>query len=390
MTPARTDWALWTLTRLFLLAIIAGWVPWPEQVNDLRIYGGWAAADLAVGRFPDDQMWQYPPLAGVVFLLGWLLPGDLLGYAVLFLAFDAAVMALAGAQAGRTGRGAGRRLWALVPLITGPLLLARFDVVPTTLAVAAVAASGRPLISGALAGIGAWLKVWPVLVLAGLRRRDLPAAALAVLLVSLALASAALLSVEDPFGFLAEQSARGLQIESVAAWPFLVWRAVGGPVEVIYQYGAHEVVGPAVPAAASASVLLTLALLAVVAVQRLRGAIEGLVAADVALAAVLFSVVTSRVFSGQYFVWLLGLGTLCLGDPDSRMRRVTWLLLGAGAATHLVYPWLYSALLDGSVLAVTVHTARIALTVAASALALVVLLRGARATPDTDGAPTLG
>ena len=92
--------------------------------------------------------------------------------------------------------------------------------------------------------------------------------------------------------------------------------------------------------------LITLVLLAVVAIQRLRGALQDVSGADVALAAVLFSVATSRVFSGQYFIWLLGLAAVGLGDPRSRMRRTTALLVAAAAATQVVYPWLYSALLE--------------------------------------------
>lgn len=379
---AIRDWVLWATLRLGLLAIIVGWVPWPEQVNDLNIYADWATGPLSQGRLPSDQMWQYPPLAGPVFRLGAWLPGDRLGFALLFLGFDAAIMAMLAAQARRTGIAHGRLLWALVPLITGPLLLARFDVVPTTLAVAAVLVAAQPMASGALAAIGAWLKVWPALVIAGLRRRDLPRGLAGAAVASVAIAALVLATTEDAFSFLGGQRDRGLQIESVAAWPFLLARATGASVEVVYQFGAHEVVADGVSGAARIALLATLALLALVAVQRLRGAIEHLPAADVALAALLFSVVTSRVFSGQYFIWLLALGAICVADPATRMRHVVWLLIGAGAATQLVYPWLYSALLDGNPLALIVQTVRIGLTVAATVVAVRVLLTPGPRTQD--------
>ena len=91
--------------------------------------------------------------------------------------------------------------------------------------------------------------------------------------------------------------------------------------------------------------------------------------------AVLFSVVSSRVFSTQYFIWLLALGAACLGEPRSRMRRCVGLLVAAGAAAQLVYPWLYTALLDGNPWALAVHSVRVLLVVAATALALAVLVR---------------
>ena len=373
------DWAIWLVLRLVALAIIIGWIPWPELVNDLTIYGTWVTDSLQFGRFPTDEMWQYPPLAGPVFVAGSWLPGQRVGFALLFLAFDAAIMAMLARQAGRTGRSAGTRLWALLPVIVGPLILARFDVVPTAFAVAAVLAAARPMASGVLAASGAGLKVWPLLVLAAVRRRDLPRAALGALGASALIAGVLAVTTDEPMSFLTGQRDRGLQIESLAAWPFLVARALGAPVEVIYRYGAHEVEAAGVDLAARGATLATLVLLAIVAIQRLRGALEPLPGADVALATVLFSVATSRVFSGQYFIWLLALAAVCLSDPGSRMRRTIWLLIAAGLATHLVYPWLYSALLAGSPLAVLVQTVRVGLTLAATGTALVVLVHPARA-----------
>ncbi len=377
-TRTWTDWAIWLVLRLALVGIIVGLIPWPEQVNDLTIYATWVQGSLQHGRFPTDDMWQYPPLAGPVFLVGAWLPGERLGFVTLFLGFDAAIMAMLTHQARRTGLAGGTRLWALLPLIVGPLLLARFDVVPTAFAVAAVLVAARPLASGALAATGTWLKVWPVLVLAALRRRDLPRGVLGALAATVVIAGVLVATTVEPMSFLGGQRDRGLQIESLAAWPFLVARLAGAPVEVVYRYGAHEIDAAGVDAVARSVVVLTLILLGVVAVQRLRGVLDAVSGADVALATVLFTVATSRVFSGQYFIWLLALAAVTLGDPDSRMRRTTVLLIAAGLATQLVYPWLYSALLDGNPVAVAVQTVRVGLTIAATWCALGVLLRAGR------------
>ncbi len=370
----RSDWWLWVGTRLLLVAIILDWIPWAEQVNDLRIYDDWATGALAEGRFPTDQMWQYPPLAAPILLLGSLLPGQRLGFVLVFLVFDVAVMAMVAARSRGPVGASGRRLWALVPVVVGPLLLARFDVVPTALAVAALVMVGRPAASGALAALGALVKVWPALVVAGLPRRHLPRAVGGAVATS-ALALAVLgLVMDDPLSFLSGQRDRGLQIESVAALPYLVAGMLGSPVSVVYRFGAHEVEAPGAQVVAAACTLASVGLLALVAVRRLRGRLEHLPAADVALVAVLFSVVTSRVFSGQYFIWLLGLGALALTDPATRVRPTIRLLVAAGIATHLVYPWLYTALLDLSPLAVLVQAIRVALTVAAAASALRLML----------------
>lgn len=380
MSPALPDWLAWGATRLFLLGIVAGVIPWAEQVNDLDIYRDWVVGSLASGRFPTDQMWQYPPLAGPVFVLAEAMPGGRVGFALLFASFDAAIMGMLTAQANRTGRGAGRRLWAWVPLVTGPLLLARFDVVPTALAVAAVLTTARPARSAALAMIGAWLKVWPVLMLAGVARKDLPRAAVAALATSAVILAAMFAFAEQPLSFLSGQAGRGLQIEAVGSLPFLLYRMAGGELAVAYQFGAHELVGRGVAAVASGLAVSSLLVLVLLAVARLAGWLESVAAADVALAAVLFSVLTSRVFSGQYFIWLLGLGAVCLGDPRSRMGRAVGLLGISGLASHLVYPWLYSALLDGRPVAVIVQTIRVVALLAAAVVALRVLLR--RAEPE--------
>lgn len=376
------DWLLWGTLRAALVAIILGWIPWPEQVNDLQIYADWSAESLRHGQFPTDERWQYPPLAGPVLLLGWLLPGERLGYVLLFLAWDAAIMLLLSSQARRTGAAGGRRLWALAALVTGPLMLARFDVVPTALAVAAVLMAARPLASGALAATGAWVKVWPALVLAGVRRADLPLGVLGAAAASAAIAGILLVTTRDPLSFLSGQAERGIQVESVAAWPFLIARAAGADVTVAYQYGAHEVVAGGVGIAAALTATLTLLLLGLVAVQRLRGALEGLAAPDVVLATVLFTVVGSRVLSGQYMIWLLGLAAVCLGDPRSRMRRSVVLIVAAGAATQLVYPWLYTALLEGHPAALAVQTVRVGLVVAATMLSVGVLTRTGSQAPS--------
>jgi hypothetical protein len=92
-------------------------------------------------------------------------------------------------------------------------------------------------------------------------------------------------------------------------------------------------------------------------------------------------VVTSRVFSGQYFIWLLALGAICLAEPATAARRAVHLLVAAGLATQLVYPWLYTALLEGAWYAVLAQSLRVGLSVAAAVLLVRMLLRAARQMP---------
>lgn len=82
----------------------------------------------------------------------------------------------AGLRPGKTLRGAW--VWAIgVPLL-GPTVYARYDLMVTALAVAALFAGARhPRVMGTLAGFGALVKVWPVLLLVGAVKRRAWAAA---------------------------------------------------------------------------------------------------------------------------------------------------------------------------------------------------------------------
>jgi hypothetical protein len=111
-------------------------------------------------------------------------------------------------------------------------------------------------------------------------------------------------------------------------------------------------------------------LMGAVVLGRLSGRLDRHLPADVVMASVLFAVVTSRVFSGQYFIWLLGLAAVAVGDPRTRMRQVVGLIIASGLASHLVYPWLYSALLAGQPLAILAQAIRVATIVAATILAV--------------------
>lgn len=234
-TGQRLPVALWALTRIILLLCVFKVVviPGPDVTFDIEeIYQGWYEV-LRTGTYPlDDVTWQYPPAAAFPILAPGLLP--FLGYSAAFfvLAFlcDALVFGLllhTGRRAGRSPRGAW--IWiAGVPLL-GPTAYARYDVMVTAVAVAALLAAGRsPRVLGALAGFGAVLKVWPVLLLAGTPKgratfRSWPAAvgaAAAVLLFCV-------LWMPGALAFLSFQRDRGTEVESLGSMVFHVARHLG-------------------------------------------------------------------------------------------------------------------------------------------------------------------
>src|SRR6185369_14630921 len=69
--PSRPAWGLWLGTRLLLLALVwAGHALGAQQgvLGDVRLYGGWGTAFVHGHGLPvDDEKWQYPPGAILVF-----------------------------------------------------------------------------------------------------------------------------------------------------------------------------------------------------------------------------------------------------------------------------------------------------------------------------------
>ena len=66
----------WVATRVLLVGALTGLIPYPDGpsiLNDVKLYSEWSSL-LVTGRFPiGDDMWQYPPGAGVVFAIAALL-----------------------------------------------------------------------------------------------------------------------------------------------------------------------------------------------------------------------------------------------------------------------------------------------------------------------------
>ena len=335
--------ATWGVTRAVLLLCVFGVYvfPGPDVTSDVSvIYRGWYEV-LRQGTFPlDDVTWQYPPAAALAILSPALLPFLSYAHAFFVLAFlaDLAVLALLLWRSGRAGRSRrGAWVWvAGVPLL-GPTVYARYDVMVTAVAVAALVAGARhPRLMGALTAFGALLKVWPALLLAGaVRRRAWGAAAL----TAAGLAAVFALSMPGAFAFLTFQRERGTEVESLGALVFHVARHFGWSGQVLLNYGSLEFLGPYVPEVSAAALALTAGAFGWLLLWRLRArrfAPHSL--ADAAFTAVLLFTVTSRVLSPQYLVWLIGTAAVCLTHRASRMTPPAVLVLAASFLTVLEFP----------------------------------------------------
>ncbi|MER5971026.1 glycosyltransferase family 87 protein [Streptomyces sp. NPDC002055] len=418
LRPVAALWSLWAVTRAVLLLCVFKVlvVPGPDVTSDVAvIYQSWFRI-LRTGTFPlDDVTWQYPPAAALPVLSPGLLP--FLDYPSAFFllacAADAVVLALllrAGGQAAR--RLTGAWVWlAGVPLL-GHTAYARYDVMVTGVAVAALLALPRhPRTAGALAAFGALLKVWPVLLLAGTARgRSTRAAWTAAAVTGTVLTLLCAAAVPGAFAFLTFQRDRGTEVESLGSLVFHVARHLGWDGQVLLNYGSVEYLGPYVGLVSGVSLALTAAALGWLllwrrrAVRAARGCRPGhrcspwadghggpaALPADAAFTAVLLFTTTSRVISPQYLLWLLGLAAVCLTLHSTLMTVPAVLVLLAAGATQLEFPIWFSHVVAGDPLGIAVLAARNGLLVAAALLACARLWRAAAREPRLFLPPDLG
>jgi len=382
--------AVWLVSRAIIYVLATR----PDLLGDIGSYQHWDVCCFTRGTFPvADPMWQYPPGAALAFWLPGLLRGN---YPDDFVAFtvgcDLAITVMLGVRSRPGGSPAGAWYWVCGGPVLGVITDARFDVFTVALAVAALclpawdSARGQApgLARGALIGAGVAAKAWPATLLAGTPpgqwRRVLGAAAAVFAATCLAFPGATV-------SFLAHQGARGVEIESVAATTFMVWRTAGWHGTWVYRFGAWQLSGPCVTFAQDAArvcVLLTAAAVIAWSVLTARGRVRWRpeFAADAPLAATLLFLVTSPVLSAQYILWVLGLAAVCLATGQTTQRPVAVALLAVAALTQIVFPGRWPELLSGSGLITGVLVLRNVILVAATALSWQRLLSAAASSRD--------
>jgi hypothetical protein len=396
------------MRRSRLVALALAWLVTRALVV-LLLWGrhGWVRGDLdyftrQLAALPDQglahTLVEYPLPGVAVVAVPWLLV-ELLGApqaygeAVLALSLvaDAVFMVLLARRA-RPRPSAALVVWLLAVPLLGATTYARFDLVPGVLAAAAVLLiADRPRVGACLGALATGLKLWPGLVLpalaVGVRARG---RVLGVVAVTGALLVATTVVVAGPQRLVSPltwQAERGLQIESVPATPVMVgWLVAPERYDVVFtEHNAFEVVGPGVTGLLAVSTGLTALTVAVLLslwylTWRHGGAVPAATVSWLALAAVSLVVVTSKVLSPQYLLWLLPLAAVAAGTSRGR-AHLGWaaVLLAATAATQVVFPELYGQLtrrgehVAWAVLALTVRNLAL---VALAGWALAAAVRG--------------
>lgn len=359
----RATYALWALIRLWVILSGFSHIPYPQSeflFSDVRLYDWWAG-NILDGHFPiNDPMWQYPPLAAVIFALGYALAHETVGFVLLALIADAILFTALVRKSIHTQQVRPVHIWLVAPLAMGPIFLGRFDVFPTLFACLALLSLSSPVRAGGWLAVGTLLKVWPGLGVLAFPKKTLPSVIFGIVSVSTVLMIALQLWWSNSLAFIQGQTSRGLQIESVAALPYMWRNATSANVTTNFQFGAIEVIAQGTGLVNALITLIFLVFLAFIAVQRLRGVLDTVAPSHIMLLIVLMSMVTSRVLSPQYNLWILGLLAVASFDSIPRLNLITGLLMTSAVCGQLLYPWLYVDFQQGGIVPTVVHTIRIA------------------------------
>jgi hypothetical protein len=335
-----------------------------DQILDTPVYQSYGNA-IAAGKLPyRDFDVEYPPGALPVFALpGLAEPGHDQQVSRGFRRTFETLMWICGAAALVAMAFVLRRLrhtalsaWgaltfaALAPLALGSVILSRFDLWPTALAVAALAAlvSGRLRLGHALLCLGAVVKVYPAVLLplavayawkrAG-RREAIVCGGLVLGLAAASVVPFVLLAPTGIWNSLTVQLSRPLQVESLGSAVLLAAHhlfALG--VTPATSHGSQNLAGGAPDAVAAVSVVLQAAALGWIwwSFARGSGSREELVRWSAA--AVCAFVAFGKVLSPQYLIWLIPLVPLVRGR---RGLLASALLAASLVLTQVWFPFRY-------------------------------------------------
>ncbi|HEX4791530.1 MAG TPA: glycosyltransferase family 87 protein [Actinospica sp.] len=412
--------ACYAWTRGALMLYVYNVIPYishSDITGDLKLYNRWSNT-LSQGHFPQhDPTWQYPPGAAVVIelprvirsLTGMSYYSAFYGLALLS---DLVIFLLVVYRCWRTAAETGRErvdylgayAYVAAVFMLGPFVFGRYDIAVTAIASVALVLVLRSAAwtwrgRGLAIGFGTLVKIWPIALIFGLPRGPNGRRAFGWTVLGAAVPTLLLLLLlPGSLSFLSQQSDRGLEVESVLATPFLLARHWGYHGIIRNRYGSFEIVGPGIGAISSFCEVLTLLGFCWLLWWRRRARLterrwtEG-VYYDTALVAVLISVITSRVLSPQYLVWICGLLALCLALTPLRsggtvLAGPCWLLLATISITQLEFPLLFPHLVHGSLKAACFVTGRNVLLVAATVWAAALLWR-AYPRPEKPALPEL-
>lgn len=377
-------WREWMKSRTLLwfafvvvnvAVAVLGWILPNQPMGDVYLVYEYWANDALDGRdiVGITAPFVYPQLALVPMILAsalaWI-AGYVVAWSILVIGLNAIAFAVLVGRGRSRARVSAAWFWLVYALLLGPIGMYRIDAVTVPLAVLGLLwLVGRPAVAAALLAVATWMKVWPAALIAAavvaLRRR-LSVIASAAVVTALVLGVIVVLGGgAHAFGFIGEQTGRGLQIEAPVS-AFYLWQAVAGvPGSFLYydpEILTFQVTGPNVDGVIA--VMTPLLFIAVVALAGLgvykawRGASVVRLLPPLALALVLVFIVFNKVGSPQFQAWLIAPLVLWIVLDRKRAATAAALSLVSAALTQVVYPIVYGGVLNAQPVPIALLTAR--------------------------------
>jgi hypothetical protein len=400
--PVVTALVVWFLTRsvLYLIATEHLFRHYGVlSVGDVGIYANWVTHGLYAGQIPHTTEWQYPPLLAPILVFPQWLTNTfgikyLTGFTAMTFVADAVVTGMLLWTARRRSTWSGPWYWIIgVPLL-GPIVYGRYDVFPALCVVVALALLGRGLmvrkadgtpgpdlnrrrwVAGVLVGLGTAIKLWPGLAIFGMPRTKRGWQAIVTMLVSAVAAIASMsLFFTGTMSWVGNQGGRGIEIESLWATPWMLGKGLQLDHVLTNKvvYGSYQIepnghgVGSALITLTSDVALFSEVLaFALMAYWWWRKSWKPAVVADATFVATLIFIVTSRVISPQYLIWLLAVAGFCLLNKDTTQRRSAVLVMVCLPLTQFEFPFDFASFRNAQILGILVVAVRNVLLVLAA------------------------
>ncbi len=347
-------WSAWVIARLISAYLM---LRDPSARGDVHYYfwGIFGDDPTAMTEYPHAGTW---PSLFLAWITGDELTAFFIGFVLMVAVCDGLFLALLLRRGTAQAFDAGW-MWVLFATAAGQVFFFRLDLFPALM----VAAAGyflfrHPAFSGIFLGLATAMKLWPGVLAAGLVGKFSSGKSWSAILtffaslVGLCAVTVALGGTERLFSPMQYQDVRGLQIESVAATPF-VFQNYFEPGRWDLGYApskSFEITGPGVDTAITIAEVSLFAVVAFAFCWAIYRFIRGGWTAHSALAffvlIVLLMIATNKVFSTQYIVWLGPVLMVSLSrDYPRGQRALIWVLTVAAvvcaALGTTVYPFGY-------------------------------------------------
>ena len=358
------------------------------------LYFGYAS-QIMDGGFPyRDFALEYPPFSLLFFILPRLAAPTWQIYSIWFQAeviiFDLIGLLVIYSIAKRLGKAPWKMLsiYTVGLLAVGPIIGQQFDIFPAVMVLLSLYYFwlGKHKTAWALLALGAMTKIYPVVIAPifliyyirnhqYIRIRD---GIITFAAVSLAIALPFLIMSPDGFlNFFSYHAQRGIQLESTYSGFLLVADKLDlTSVSVVHNFGSYNVSGQLADTCVTISNYLPVVLLFIaywIIYKRMNlGKPDIARMGAYSLLAVLILLISSRILSPQYLIWLIPLLPLLAG----RWRYPIWILFViTGALTYYIFPWHYTELAQYNSGAIAVLMSRNILLIVMAVLAGVSLFR---------------